>query len=127
MPTENPRVTITMTEEQLNEIREYLYSHKMKNQTQAILSLISKGFDALNFESSNYSNNSPYTESKQKAPADSANALEHQLVDNFRAMNNQGQNILCELSGAMRDSKRYDSEHVVSFVAHNGQKLSLIM
>ena len=47
MPTENPRVTITMTEEQLNQINEFRYGNQMKNQTQAILSLISKGFEEI--------------------------------------------------------------------------------
>ena len=47
MPTENPRVTITMTEEQLHQINEFRYGNQMKNQTQAILSLISKGFEEI--------------------------------------------------------------------------------
>ena len=47
MPTEKPRVTITMTDDQLKEIEAYRYGRKMKNQTQAILSLIERGFDAL--------------------------------------------------------------------------------
>ena len=47
MPTEKPRVTITMTDDQLKEIESYRYGRKMKNQTQAILSLIERGFDAL--------------------------------------------------------------------------------
>lgn len=47
MPTEKPRITITMSAEQLERIDEYRYSGRMKNQTQAILSLINKGFDVL--------------------------------------------------------------------------------
>ena len=43
MPTEKPRVTITMTDDQLKEIETYRYGRKMKNQTQAILSLIERG------------------------------------------------------------------------------------
>lgn len=62
MPTDKPRVTITMTEDQLVQIENYRFGHKFKNQTQAILSLIQKGFDelartgdemSLNFDSSN--------------------------------------------------------------------------
>lgn len=48
MPTEKPRVTITVTEEQLKEIEEFRYSNKMKNQTQAILSLVNAGLKELN-------------------------------------------------------------------------------
>ena len=47
MPTENPRVTITMSDEQLQQINNFRYENKMKNQTQAILSLISKGFQEI--------------------------------------------------------------------------------
>lgn len=47
MPTERPRVTITVTEEQLKEIEEYRYGNKMKNQTQAILSLVRAGLDEI--------------------------------------------------------------------------------
>lgn len=47
MPTERPRVTITVTEEQLREIEEYRYGKKMKNQTQAILSLVRAGLDEI--------------------------------------------------------------------------------
>lgn len=47
MPTEKPRITITMSEEQLAQIEDYKFGNKMKNQTQAILSLIEKGMDKL--------------------------------------------------------------------------------
>ena len=47
MPTEKPRVTITVSKEQLDEIEEYRYGNKMKNQTQAILSLVRLGLDEL--------------------------------------------------------------------------------
>lgn len=47
VPTEKPRVTITMTEEQLAQIEEYGFRNKIKNQTQAILSSIEKGIDVI--------------------------------------------------------------------------------
>lgn len=48
MPTERPRVTITVTEEELKEIENYRYGNKIKNQTQAILSLVRAGLDEIN-------------------------------------------------------------------------------
>ena len=45
MPTNKPRVTITMTEQELGAIEDYQYSNNKKNQTQAILDLIRKGLD----------------------------------------------------------------------------------
>ena len=50
MPTEKPRVTITMSEEQLREVDQYRFDHRMKNQTQAIISLVRSGLDRLEQE-----------------------------------------------------------------------------
>ncbi len=47
MPTDKPRITITMTEDELKQIEDYRYGNKMKNQTQAILSLIKRGFSEI--------------------------------------------------------------------------------
>ena len=115
MPTENPRVTITMSEEQLDEIRNYLHENKMKNQTQAILSLINKGFDALNSTPSEV-----VSPSTKKAPTKSVNALENELLDNFRCLDMRGQSLLCELSNAMVESDRYAAQ-TVDFAARGGQ------
>lgn len=45
MPTNKPRVTITMSEEELGAIEDYQHFNNKKNQTQAILDLIRKGLD----------------------------------------------------------------------------------
>lgn len=55
MPTNKPRVTITMTEEQLGAIENYQYTNNKKNQTQAILELISKGLDEEEASSTEFS------------------------------------------------------------------------
>lgn len=47
MPTDKPRVTITMPEDQLVKIQNFQHDNKMKNQTQAILHLIEIGFQEL--------------------------------------------------------------------------------
>lgn len=47
MPTEKPRVTITMTEDQLQQIEDFRFSNKIKNQTQAILTLVRRGIEEL--------------------------------------------------------------------------------
>ena len=47
MPTTNPRITFTVSEETMKAIEDYKFSHRMKNQTQAILSLIDIGFKVL--------------------------------------------------------------------------------
>lgn len=47
MPTEKPRVTFTISQETLSKIDAYRFDNKIKNQTQAILSLINKGLSGL--------------------------------------------------------------------------------
>ena len=47
MPTMNPRITFTVSEETMKAIDEYRFSHRLRNQTQAILSLIDIGFNVL--------------------------------------------------------------------------------
>lgn len=47
MPTEKPRITITMSSEQLARIEDYRFGNKIRNQTQAILSLIELGLSDL--------------------------------------------------------------------------------
>ena len=48
MPTLNPRITFTVSDDTMKAIDEYRFSHRMRNQTQAILSLIDLGFQVLN-------------------------------------------------------------------------------
>ena len=48
MPTEKPRITITMSAEQLQEVDRYRFENKLKNQTQAILTLIQTGLEEMN-------------------------------------------------------------------------------
>lgn len=43
MPTEKPRVTFTISNDELEKIKEFQFSTRAKNQTQAILSLIAMG------------------------------------------------------------------------------------
>ena len=52
MPTKKPRVTFTLTEEQLFKIETYRVENGIKNQTQAILSLLQKAADKISAEAS---------------------------------------------------------------------------
>lgn len=47
MPTSNPRITFTLSDELLKMVDDYRYTNRIKNQTQAIIALINKGFEAL--------------------------------------------------------------------------------
>lgn len=48
MPTELPRVTFTISADELDAIHEYWHNNKIRNQSQAILSLIRLGLDEVN-------------------------------------------------------------------------------
>lgn len=47
MPTNNPRITFTVSDEMMKRIENYRYDNRMKNQTRAILDLIEKGFETI--------------------------------------------------------------------------------
>jgi len=43
MPTLNPRITFTVSEDMMQRIDEYRFDNRIKNQTQAIVALLNKG------------------------------------------------------------------------------------
>lgn len=47
MPTENPRITFTVSNELKDRINEFQFSNRIKNQSQAILALIDKGMNKI--------------------------------------------------------------------------------
>lgn len=47
MPTKNPRISFALSDDLLREIDEFRYQNRIKNQTQAILTLINRGFEAI--------------------------------------------------------------------------------
>lgn len=67
MPTEKPRVTFTISKEKLSELESYQHENRIKNQTQAILSLIDKGISEYLAETKK---SPPYTEEALKLAKD---------------------------------------------------------
>lgn len=47
MPTDKPRITFTLDEETLKAVDDYKFKHRIKNQSQAILSLIEIGLESI--------------------------------------------------------------------------------
>lgn len=45
MATENPRFSLTVPDALFQRIKDYQYENRMKNQTQAVLSLITRGLE----------------------------------------------------------------------------------
>lgn len=102
MPTEKPRVTFTIEENKLGQIKNYQFAHKIRNQTQAILSLIEKGLADLEQIS-----DTP-TPSK-KAPSYSDGAIK--LAKDYDTLDRWGKQALRELADTeiarMEDESRF--------------------
>ena len=62
MPTQKPRVTFTISKEQLELVENFQFSNKIKNQTQAILQLIERGLEDFSPEIVSETKNSPSIE-----------------------------------------------------------------
>lgn len=62
MPTDKPRVTFALDQDMLDAIDDYKFKNRIKNQSQAIISLIEKGFENLHAD--------PLKTEKSPAPED---------------------------------------------------------
>lgn len=83
MPTERPRVTFAINPDQLKKLEEYRFNNRIKNQTQAILSLIDKGLSDLEGDS-------------KKAPSISDGAMK--LAENYdHKLDNWGRQAIRDL------------------------------
>lgn len=111
MPTQKPRVTITVDEDQLNEIEDYRFKNRMKNQTQAILSLIEKGLDEL----SRSNTNNEINEYRSRPDSD---VRKERLSRNYDALNNDGRQRLVDYSDDLVSGGRYGNKMPVA--AHGG-------
>lgn len=79
MPTENPRITITVTPELQAQLDDYKYKYRMKNQTQTIVSLIEKGIESV--------------ESSDSSPA-SLFPNENDLIAKYRTLDPSGRTLV---------------------------------
>ena len=103
MPTEKPRVTITMSEDEFEKINDYRFEKKFKNQTQAILSLIDRGFSVT----------SPNTRDEFSL----LSREEKKLLEIYRSMNREGREIVNNTAVGLSASGQYKKETVTVFKA----------
>lgn len=98
MPTDKPRVTFAIDEEKLAKLESYRYDNKIKNQTQAILSLIDKGLSLIESEKI----------AKKKSPtAAEAAPGEERMIDLYRELNQEGQEKLLDYADDLVASGKY--------------------
>ena len=81
MPTDKPRFTITVDPELMQQIEDFRYNHRIKNQTQAVIALMELGLEEILKEVSidKPVQSNPYSSDEQ------------QLIDDYRSLNAQGQ------------------------------------
>lgn len=98
MPTQKPRVTFTLSEEQLSQINEYRYGKHLKNQSQAILSLVEKGLSQIERESAL---------SEPVEPTEK-NAQLKSIIELYNGFNTIGRNKLADYAMDLKIAGVYD-------------------
>ena len=80
MPTDKPRITFTLDEATLKAIDDYKFKHRIKNQSQAILSLIDIGLEAITNEANEKEKSSAPEGLEEKVNMKESNALFDDMI-----------------------------------------------
>lgn len=97
MPTDKPRFTITVDPALMQEIEDYRYNHRIKNQTQAVISLMQRGLQEI-----------METEfSQPQQPVEQYSADEQQLIDDYREFNDEGKEKVRDYVADLADNPKY--------------------
>lgn len=97
MPTDKPRFTITVDPALMQEIEDYRYNHRIKNQTQAVISLMQRGLQEI-----------METEfSQPQQPIEQYSADEQQLIDVYREFNAEGKEKVRDYVADLKGNPRY--------------------
>lgn len=97
MPTDKPRFTITVDPALMQEIEDYRYNHRIKNQTQAVISLMQRGLQEI-----------METEfSQPQQPIEQYSADEQQLIDVYREFNAEGKEKVRDYVADLADNPKY--------------------
>ena len=97
MPTDKPRFTITVDPALMQEIEDYRYNHRIKNQTQAVISLMQRGLQEI-----------METEfSQPQQPVEQYSADEQQLIDDHREFNVEGKEKVRDYVADLADNPKY--------------------
>ena len=83
MSTDRPRYTVSVDDELLKQIEDYQFEHRYKTRSSATVELIRLGIQQLMQEQPKIAQNT--------APIPALSADEQQLIDDYRSMNEQGQ------------------------------------
>lgn len=83
MSTDRPRYTVSVDDELLKQIEDYQFEHRYKTRSSATVELIRLGIQQLMQEQLKIAQNT--------APVPALSADEQQLIDDYRSLNEQGQ------------------------------------
>lgn len=83
MSTDRPRYTVSVDDELLKQIEDYQFEHRYKTRSSATVELIRLGIQQLMQEQPKITQNT--------APVPALSADEQQLIDDYRSLNEQGQ------------------------------------
>lgn len=83
MSTDRPRYTVSVDDELLKQIEDYQFEHRYKTRSSATVELIRLGIQQLMQEQPQIAQNT--------APTPALSADEQQLIDDYRSLNEQGQ------------------------------------
>lgn len=83
MSTDRPRYTVSVDDELLKQIEDYQFEHRYKTRSSATVELIRLGIQQLMREQPEIVQNT--------APVPALSADEQQLIDDYRSLNEQGQ------------------------------------
>lgn len=97
MPTDKPRFTITVDPELLQQIEDFRYTHRIKNQTQAVISLMELGLQEIikNIPVQQASAPNPYA------------ADEVQIIEDYRAFNDEGKEKIRDYVADLKCNAKY--------------------
>ena len=83
MSTDRPRYTVSVDDELLKQTEDYQFEHRYKTRSSATVELIRLGIQQLMQEQPKIAQNT--------APVPALSADEQQLIDDYRSLNEQGQ------------------------------------
>ena len=89
MPTNNPRFSITLSDDLYKAVDDYKFAHRCKNQTQAIVQLLTAGLAEL-------AQTPAAPQQIQPEPSIQLTDTEQKLLDDFRALNRQGRQYILQ-------------------------------
>ncbi len=97
MSTDKPRFTITVDPDLMQEIEDYRYNHRIKNQTQAVVSLMQRGLQEIIEKE--------FRQKPQEVEEYSPDEL--QLIADYREFSAEGKEKIREYAADLKDNPKY--------------------